>query len=113
MLYCVSGIDITKSPYLQDPMGATNPIAFSSSSYWSGKQYIYPGNSNVSQYINSYRGALEKMGINVIDAKLLSYEQAIDLGCITYVPYCYVTGLSWLYSSAYWLGSSYNMYDVF
>ena len=43
--------------------------------------YVYNSNSKLYQYVEAYKNVLENMGINVVDAKLISYEQLFTLGC--------------------------------
>lgn len=103
-----------------------NPLAFTSTVYWldsgtlkseySIKQnqtypYVYDLNSNLYKYVEKYKTVLEEKGVNIIDIKLLSYEQAIEQGCIPDQDSTHESGNcnaapSWIYSTNYWLGSA-------
>ena len=83
-------------------------VPFSNYKYWDNAElnsYIYNSNSNVWKYVQNYQTYLqEHLKRKSVRASLLSYEQAISLGCdgvnCRNAP-------SWLYENraAYWLGS--------
>ena len=71
-------------------------LAFSSKFYWEGKvgidltyppvedeksyPYVYDSNSNLYNYVESYKAELEKLGVSIQEARLLSYQEATSLG---------------------------------
>ena len=87
-------------------------VVFASSEYWlngeyssagdSGYVYVYDSNSNVYPYVEAYRDVLEGMGVNVIDAKLLSYEQVKKLGCEGTLCSSMPT---WVFKTSFYTGS--------
>ena len=91
-------------------------IKYSDSNYWSSngslKQeygssypaYVYDNNSNLFEYVESYKNYLVDIGGNVSKSRLLSYEEAVSLGCSLEN----VCSKSWVYSTTYWLGSAYD-----
>lgn len=107
-------LNTSATPYLQDKTGNINPKEFSLDTYWIDKTYspagnseflyVYDKDSEPYEYINTYRGKLEEMGVTVMRAKLMSYEQAIKLGC-SEDNYDCTSARRWVYETSYWLGS--------
>lgn len=67
----------------------------------------------VYEYVERYREYLESQGVNIVEARLISYDELYELGC---------RGVScadtspWVHSTSYWTGSAYNnsfMYVVY
>jgi len=81
-----------------------------------GNKYVYrtSDNSDVAEnyqtsYINNYKSHLENdLGINIIDAKLMSYDEAISTGCTTSYNSC----PDWVDNQDYFLGSVIDKYYV-
>lgn len=123
-------ITLLKTNPSQNTTGTTNGITFATNAYWNTYDgetgdyteefseykvggdkygqypYVYDSRSNIYSYVEAYRDVLEGIGVNVIDAKLLSYEQAEDLGCTTQATgfiYC-SSAPSWI-TGTFWLGS--------
>ena len=83
-------------------------VKYSNSNYWSSSgilkeeygtsypAYVYDSNSNLYPYVENYKKYLVDTGANVSDARVMSYEEAIDLISKNY---------NWLYDTTYWLGS--------
>ena len=99
---------------------------FSEKSYWtyyvdgSGKvlyekygttypAYVYDTNSNLYSYIENYKIFLQNYGIAISDARLISHEELLALGCSQ--SSC-MSAPSWVYSTSYWTGSAYNIMYV-
>ena len=85
-------------------------IAFSSTNYWSyitDSNFIYNENSNIYEYLNSYKNYLSNRA-KISDAvvTLLSKEQAEALGCDLGGANCSSSRYKFLYTTSYWLGSS-------
>lgn len=91
-------------------------VAFSSEDYWDEKvgtdypgsycvissgtncAYVYDSNSNIYQYVNNYKTYLENIGVNVLEARLMSLEESS--------AFSNVNNMAWRETS-YWLGSAY------
>lgn len=84
-------------------------ISFSSTNYWASSvkkypAYVYNENSNLYQYVEAYEKYLkDQYGIINIDAKLISYEQLLNLGC---TPTSCSGTPDWLRTSAFWSGTA-------
>lgn len=91
-------------------------VPFSSSNYWhnasiSYPSFVYNSNSNVYQYVENYKNYLLSLGVNISDARLISKNELIALGCsfrTDFVNYgiCGRSAPSWVYSSSYWTGNA-------
>ena len=83
--------------------------------------YVYYDNSKnidsdnlVAPYINNYTNMIEnEYGINVSDARLISIEEIVKLGCSSFLEleedwdaYSCGSAPSWLITSNFWLGSA-------
>ena len=77
--------------------------------------YIFDENSSLYEYVEFYENYLKKKGISSAKATLMSYEQAISLGCDVETNACINefkgtklggTAQKWVYSTSYWLGSA-------
>ena len=78
-----------------------------------GDNYSSYNGSIVEGYVNNYKNLLEsKFGVDIVEARLLSYEEVTDPFTFACDPtdniMCYNTPYKWLCSSAYWLGSAYD-----
>ena len=98
-------------------------IKFSASEYWidsntgaalsnyskdsNGYAYIYDSNSDTFEYVEKYDEYLVGLGINVLDARLLSYNEALGTGCTRNADSC----PTYMDNNAYdfWIGSSYRL----
>ena len=114
--------------YIGSNSGITGVTIFSPTSYWlvspyspaqglkeqypgsiNGPDYpdVYDSNSSVYTYVEDYKTRLQKLGANVDEARLLTYVEAINLGCDFTNNTC--TNVSeknkFVYSSSYWLGT--------
>ena len=86
-------------------------LSFSSSNYWGDIDkgtYIYNSNSNIYKYVENYKMYLESQGADIVEARLISYEELDMLNCshaglggvnCSYSP-------EWLLSTSYWTGSA-------
>ena len=98
-------------------------IAFSGANYWkditwpgnyfgggSGYAYdrpypyVYNENSYLYEHVENYRRYLEQNGMKIKEARLLSTEEAVELGCR--VTSTCENAPEWVYSTSYWLGSA-------
>lgn len=95
------------NPHQSDEAGT---IAFSSSNYWDSTynntygRYIYNLNSNLYNYVESYKKYLKSIGVSVIDARLVKFEELMSLGC-DYSSYS-CSSNSFVYSTSYFSGTS-------
>lgn len=90
-------------------------VSFSETNYWydsgSLKPYIYDSNSNLYQYVENYKNILEEDYNAIIDdARLLSYQEAIALGCDGEESTCLTSTIlsnnrSFIFDTSFWMGS--------
>ena len=77
--------------------------------------YVYDKDNEyniISEYVENYKEILEtEYDIEVEDAKLMSFEQAIALGCDKDEQEC-ISAPSWVWGTSYWLGSAKDGYDL-
>ncbi len=97
---------------------------FSSSNYWvkSGNllseygdiypSFVYDNNSKLYSYVQNYETYLRSLGYKSVLASLLSYEQAVSLGCDANSKSC-SNAPSFVITSKYWLGSAGINTDVY
>lgn len=82
-------------------------INYSSRKYWNPLSYpafVYSSSSNLYQYIENYRlYIVNQLKVNIDNITLLSYEQALELGCSG--SSC-SSAPDWVTQSSYWLGSA-------
>lgn len=90
-------------------------VAFSTKSYWEDIKvypaYVFGSGSITYDYVVNYKNYLEKLGILILDARLISYEELKTLGCSSSCKNTF----SWVYSTNYWSGSAnwgYGLYVV-
>lgn len=101
-------------------------LIFSEEKYWLdvdnhlkpeyGESYpiaVYDSNSNLYTYVENYVRYLKSLGKSSVSARLLSYNEAINLGCDYQNRTCENTP-SWAYSTSYWIDyvSSSNVYGI-
>ena len=90
-------------------------VAFTDNIYWNdgtkiydeyGSSYpidIYNSNSNLYSYVENYKSYFHNNSVPVIQARLITYDELIDLKCRS--GKC-TNSYKWLYTSAYWVGST-------
>ena len=78
-----------------------NPTSYSYTP-GSGCTYVYNSNSTLYSYVQKYKSYLESLGANVKGARLLTIDEAYELGATIDD---YSGAPSWLYETAYWFGS--------
>jgi prepilin-type N-terminal cleavage/methylation domain-containing protein len=105
-------------------------VRFSSTNYWAGKvgnnldyegsyshpnyPYVYydknkqiDSHNEIAVYVESYKKALEKMGAQIKEARLLKYSEVIELG--GKADGCVYSGeYQFLRETSFWLGSVYD-----
>ena len=91
--------------------------AFSTKSYWSSTvssypSYVYDSNSMLYSYIEDYKTYLGTLGVTPSEARLITYEELINLGCSGDDFSC-SGAQSFVYSASYWTGSAYDSNYVY
>ena len=84
-------------------------IPFSTSEFHGTNYGDYTG-SLVEIYVNNYKNLLEELGVEIVDARLLSKEEVSDsetFACVTGAWRCSTT-YPWLYTSSFWVDYSYG-----
>ena len=79
--------------------------AFSSASQ-KGTNYSDYSGSIVEGYVNSYNSYLITQGVTPIEARLITKDELINLGC-SEDEYSCSAAPSWVYATSYWSGSTY------
>lgn len=64
--------------------------------------YVYDSNSSLYSHIENYKVYLKSMDVDILNARLIMYEELQDLNCS--VDSCSAAP-EWLYSSSYWTGT--------
>jgi len=99
----------SKKNYWNDKVGEglTYPGDYSKPNY----PYVYDSNSNLYNYVEEYKSELEKLNVNINKARLLTYQEAINLGCTSsYEIMCPIDTEknSFITETNFWLGSAYD-----
>ena len=84
--------------------------AFSSASQ-KGTNYSDYSGSIVEGYVNNYNSYLITQGVTPIEARLITKDELIGLGCSEDDRSC-SEAPSWVYATSYWSGSADDSYDV-
>ena len=100
-------------------------VPFSYSNYWENKvgpglkyskpyctsdsntdcAYVYDSNSFIYSHVNNYKNYLESLGANVKEARLMTFGEAIELGCSYDNDSCR-NAPAFVRSATYWTGSA-------
>ena len=109
-LLSMMNITLEDKPIQSSSAGIT---VFSRASYWSSNvstypAYIYDSNSKLYTYIENYKNVIEGMGVDVIEARPITYEELTseEIGCSGDNNSCTSSPYSWIYSTMYWSGSA-------
>lgn len=99
-------------------------VPFSDTDYWedfddnllpeygtSYPAYVYDENSNLKIHVDNYASYLREIGFNIDGARLIKYEELVELGCKENGQTCLDSEHEWVYSTSYWSGSAF--YDIF
>ena len=73
-----------------------------------GINYSDYNGSLVEEYVNNYKTKIENMGVNVVEARLITREELDNLGCSIVNNSCSLSVYSWSYSTRYWTGTASN-----
>ena len=92
-------------------------IRFSVSNYWGDKlsssdypAYVFNENSLLYKYVENYKTYLSTLGVTISEARLITYEELIALGCSD--SSC-SSAPSWIYATSYWSGFVFNFVYVY
>lgn len=85
-------------------------FGFSTTTYWLESvtvypQYVYNSNSEIYQYVESYKSYLETAGVDINAARLISIDELDSLKCNHSTKTCELAP-SWVYSTSYWTGTA-------
>ena len=99
-------------------------VQFVSSYYWSGKvgpgltyegsyshpdyPYVYDSNNLLYNYVENYKKEIQKRGVLVKEARIISYQELVSLGCVAYPSWNCNSAPAWVYETSYWVGSIYR-----
>ena len=67
--------------------------------------YVYDSNSYLYIHIENYRNHLEKQGVKIKEARIISLEELKEIGCSLDTNSC-LTAPSWIYYTASWSGTA-------
>jgi len=102
------GLDLTTTSQKYN----SSSLNFSETNYWKENddypKYVYNSNSNFYQYVEKYEEYLQNdVGVLSANAKLISYEQLINLGCDEQKGTCKDSPyISWLKTAFHWCSGS-------
>ena len=87
--------------------------------------YVYDENSDTYEKVENYVTSLKSLNDLVIGAKLISYQELVNIGCSinynSYGEYDSITcntesnlslGRDWIWSTSYWTGNTVNHYQM-
>ena len=77
-----------------------------------GTNYNDYSGSIVEGYVNNYKTYLEDMGATIDEARLITKDELVVLGCSAGGETCRTSSYAWTYSTSYWLGSAIGSYNV-
>ena len=101
--------DSTMLGYVSSGQPYKGTTMFSNTNYWSTvisfPIYVYASNSTLYSYVENYKTYLSTLGVTPTEARLITYEELISLGCSG--QSC-STAPSWVYATSYWSGSAGN-----
>ena len=66
---------------------------------------VYDSNSKLYEHVENYESYLRSKGYNSIEARLMTFKEVENLGCVGSDNAC-TAAPSWVYSTTYWLGSA-------
>ena len=88
-------------------------IAFANEEYHGTNYSDYSG-SLVEKYVNDYKLAIESMGVEVLEARLITKDELVNtFYCDERDHYCGSTDYPWIDHTTYWTATAYNSTEVF
>ncbi len=71
--------------------------------------FVYDNNSKLYEYVENYKEYLESKGVEIKEARIMSYQEAYELGCVyndcSNAP-------DFVIETSYYLGSAYNFGNI-
>ena len=100
--------DSTMLGYVSGQTIRKGTTKFSNTNYWSSTvssypAYVYDSNSTLYSYVENYKTYLSTLGVTPTEARLITYEEVISLGCRDLL--C-IGAPRWVYATSYWSGSA-------
>ena len=68
--------------------------------------YVYDTESNLYPHVEKYKAYLKSLGVSIDEARLISKEELVSLGCSDTALTC-KGAPSWVYATSYWTGTAY------
>jgi len=101
--------DSTMLGYVSAPSIRKGITEFSNTNYWSYitnyPAYVYDSNSTLYSYVENYKTYLSTSGVTPSEARLITYEELIALGCSGDGGSC-SKAPKWVYATSYWSGAA-------
>ncbi len=102
--------DNTAKGYDLDNENGVEVYPFIGTTAFSNSRSVYSG-SIVEGYVNNYNSYLITQGVSPVEARLISKDELIGLGCSEDDNSC-SEAPSWVYAISYWSGSAFATYHV-
>ena len=83
---------------------------FKEISIFSNTSNVYAG-STVEEYVDNYKEYLVVLGVNILDARLITKEELENLGCFALTNSC-ISAPTWLFNTTFWSGTPFLSYGV-
>ena len=109
-MLAAGNIRFEESPPLQD-FYTTSHTVFSSNTQ-KGTNYSDYNGSLVEKYVNKYVSYLTEKSLILMEARLITKDELIELGCVEEETSCLGTP-DWVLSTDYWTGSSFDNNNVY
>lgn len=91
-------------------------VPFSYDTYWNATTstypvYVYNDSSVIYDYVQEYRSYLERLGLTINDARLITIDELAALGCNITDEHC-LAASNWVYSTSFWTGTAYGSNNI-
>ena len=111
---------IQNSTMLGFSFDASEPIRgsviFSSENYWKDEliypKDVYNSHSTIYEYVENYKKYIQGLGVEVINARLITFDELYKFGCKVEENSC-LDAPWWIYSTGYWSGTASDNDSVF
>lgn len=99
--------------YIGDGLVRKGVLSFVGDEWWTNSiteypAYVYNEKSNHYKHVENYRNYLEENGAILNDARLISYEELVELGCDPSSGKCTGDSSSWILYTSFWSGTAAN-----
>ena len=107
---CINFTDVSpyENRYWHDP-STNGTIPQYGGSY---PAYVYDTESNLYPHVEKYKAYLKSLGVSIDEARLISKEELVSLGCSDTALTC-KGAPSWVYATSYWTGTAYLQSDEY